>query len=81
MSSFSKNLALLIGGALVGATVALLLPAEKSEELRHKINDLADEAKKRAHDYCEQVKHDLENIQHEPESPEAQTEKEAKDGK
>ena len=59
MSSLSKGLALFIGGAMVGAAAALLLTPKKGEELRQKLTDLAAEAKKRAQNYCEQVKKDL----------------------
>ena len=67
MNNLFKGAALFIGGALAGAAAALLLTPKTGEEVRHELSDLATEAKKRAHDYCEQVKHDL-------------AEKEAKDG-
>ena len=60
MSSLSKGLALFVGGAMVGAAAALLLTPKKGEEVRKELADLAAEAKKRAQQYCEQVKKDLE---------------------
>ena len=77
MSSLSKGLTLFIGGAIVGATAALLLTPKKGEELRQELADLASEAKKRAHDFCEQVKQDM--AQHEAtcEEPVQKTRKEA----
>lgn len=59
MSNFSKGAALFIGGAIVGATVALLLSPKTGEEIRQQLSDYADEAKKRMQDYCEQLKQDL----------------------
>ena len=49
----SKGLALFVGGAIVGAAAALLLTPKKGEEVRQELADLAAEAKKRAHQYCE----------------------------
>ena len=59
MSRLSNGLALFVGGAIVGAAAALLLTPKKGEEFRQELADLAAEAKKRAHQYCEQVKQDL----------------------
>ena len=59
MSNLFRGAALFIGGALVGATAALLLSPKSGEEIRHQIADYADEAKKRMQDYCEQLKQDL----------------------
>ena len=61
MSKLSNGIALFIGGAIVGAAAALLLTPKNGEELRHEISDLADEAKKRAQGYCEQVKQEIQN--------------------
>lgn len=44
---------------MVGAAAALLMAPKKGEELRQDLLDLAEEAKKRAQDYCEQVKQNL----------------------
>ena len=60
MSRLSNGLALFVGGAIVGAAAALLLTPKKGEEVRQELADLAAEAKKRAQEYCEQVKKDLE---------------------
>ena len=78
MSNLSKGLALFIGGAVVGAAAALFLTTKKGEEIRQELSDLASEAKKRAQDYCEQVKQDLAEVQAEVE---AEMRKEAEDGK
>lgn len=51
-----KSSALLIGGALVGAAVALLFTTEKGAQVRQQMGEMADEAKKHAQDYCEQAK-------------------------
>ena len=59
MSNLFKGAALFIGGALVGAAAALLLTPKSGEEVRKEIADLAEEAKKQAQGYCEQVKQDL----------------------
>lgn len=59
MNSLSKGLALFIGGAIVGAAAAVLLTPKKGEEVRQELADLAAEAKKRAQDYCEQVKQQI----------------------
>lgn len=59
MSNLGKGAALFIGGAIVGATVALLLAPKSGEEIRQQMADYADEAKKRMRDYCEQLKQDL----------------------
>ena len=72
MSNLSKGLALFIGGAIAGAATVLLLTPEKKEEIRQELADLADEAKKRAHAYCEQVRQDLAEA-----NANAQTKKEA----
>jgi len=59
MNNLFKGAALFIGGALVGATAALLLSPKSGEEIRQQIADYADEAKQRMQDYCEKLKADL----------------------
>lgn len=59
MNNLFKGAALFIGGAIVGATAAILLTPKKGEDIRQELADLAAEAKKRAQDYCEQVKQNL----------------------
>ena len=59
MNNLFKGAALFIGGALVGATAALLLAPKTGEEIRQQIANAADEAKQRMQDYCEQLKADL----------------------
>ena len=59
MNNLFKGAALFIGGALVGATAALLLSPKNGEEMRQQLADYADEAKKRMQNYCEQLKQDL----------------------
>ena len=56
MSQLFKGAALFIGGALVGAAAALLLTPKTGEEMRKELADLADEVKKNAQEYCEQLK-------------------------
>ena len=55
-----KRFFIFAAGAAVGAAVALLLAPKSGEEMREDLKDLAQDATKRAHDYCEQVKKDLE---------------------
>lgn len=59
MSNLFKGAALFVGGAVVGAAAALLLAPKTGEQVRKDLADLADEAKKRAHDYCEQVRQEM----------------------
>lgn len=59
MNNLFKGAALFIGGAAVGAAVALLLTPKTGEEVRKEIADLAQDLKKSAQDYCEQVKQEL----------------------
>ena len=77
MSSLSKGLALFIGGAIAGAAAALLLTPKKGEEVRQELADLAAEAKKRAQQYCEQVKQDLAEAKAAAEAEVKEPEKEA----
>ena len=55
-----KRFFIFAAGAAVGAAVALLLAPKSGEEMREELKDMAQDATKRAHDYCEQVKKDLE---------------------
>ena len=77
MSRLSKGLALFVGGAIVGAAAALLLTPKKGEEVRQELAGLAAEAKKRAHQYCEQVKQDLADANATAEAQAEETKKEA----
>ena len=70
-----KGLIKFAAGAIAGAAVALLLTPETREQIREKIKDLADEAKKRAHDYCEQAQKNM--AAEDPQSGQHQSEKEA----
>ena len=81
MNNLLKGVALFVGGALVGAATAMLLTPKNGEEVRKDLADLAAEAKKRAQDYCEQVKKDLAEAQAvveaavQPEKPKAKKSK------
>ena len=55
-----KKLFIFAAGATVGAAVALLLAPKSGEEMREELKDLAQDATKRAQDYCAQMKKDLE---------------------
>ena len=55
-----KKLFIFAAGAAVGAAVALLLAPKSGEEMHEELKDLAQDATKRAQDYCAQVKKDLE---------------------
>ena len=59
MNNALKGIALFIGGAVAGAAVALMLTPKNGEEIRKELRDLAEEAKKRADDFCEQVKTEI----------------------
>ena len=56
MNNLFKGAALFVGGAIVGAAVALLLAPKTGDEMRKDVADLMDDLKKGAQDYCEQVK-------------------------
>ena len=60
MNNLLKGAALFLGGAIVGATAALLLAPKSGEELRKEIAEFAEDAKKRTQEYCEQVKVEVE---------------------
>ena len=80
MGNLFKGTALFIGGAIVGAAAALLLAPKKGEELRQDLADLAEEAKDRAQNFCEQVRQEMTQAQTQPQA-EAQTqETEVQDG-
>lgn len=59
MNNALKGIALFFGGAVAGAAVALMLTPKNGEEIRKELRDLAEEAKKRADDFCEQVKTEI----------------------
>lgn len=56
---FVKGTLLLAGGIVIGAAAALLVAPQTGEETRKQIADFAEDAKKRAKDYCEQLKQEL----------------------
>lgn len=56
MNNLFKGAALFVGGAIVGAAVALLLAPKTGDEMRKDVADLMDDLKKGAQDYCEQAK-------------------------
>lgn len=62
MNSLFKGAALFVGGAIVGAAVALLLAPKTGEEVRKDVADLMDDIKKGAQDYCEQAKQKVQEI-------------------
>lgn len=55
-----KRFFIFAAGAAVGAAVALLLAPKSGEEMRDELKDMAQDATKRAQDYCAQAKKDLE---------------------
>ena len=59
MNNLFKGVALVIGGALLGAATALLLTPKTGEEVREQLSGYAEDAKKRLQDYCEQLKQNL----------------------
>lgn len=62
MNDLVKGTLLLAGGIVIGAAAALLLAPQTGEETRKQLSDLADEAKKRAQDFCEQAKENLAQV-------------------
>lgn len=52
-----------IGGAVAGAAAVLLLTSENGKEVREKLSGFASEAKKRAQEFCEQVKENMAEAQ------------------
>ena len=71
MNNLFKGAALLAGGVLVGAAAVLLLAPKAREEAQNQISDFASEAKKRAQEYCEQVKQKISKAEAEPVTEEA----------
>ena len=63
MKDLIKTTIVFAAGAAVGAAVAMLLTTKTGEEIRTQLRDLAEDAKKRAQDYCEQVKKEIEEAQ------------------
>lgn len=59
MNNFIKGGLLFLGGAAVGATLALLLAPKTGEETRKQLSDLAEKAKKRAEEYSAKIKENL----------------------
>ena len=62
MKDLVKGAALLLGGAVLGAAAALLLTPKTGEQVREQIKDITEDAKKRAQDYCDQLKKDLAEV-------------------
>ncbi len=62
MKDLVKGVALLLGGAVLGAAAALLLTPKTGEQVREQIKDITEDAKKRAQDYCDQLKKDLAEV-------------------
>ena len=56
MKDLFKGVALLLGGAALGAAVALLVTPKTGEEVRNELKDLAEEAKKQVIDLAEEAK-------------------------
>ena len=59
MNNLSKGGFLFLGGAAVGATIALLLAPKTGEETRKQLSNLAEQAKKRAEEYSAKIKENL----------------------
>ena len=59
INNFIKGGLLFLGGAAVGATVALLLAPKTGDETRKQLSDLAEKAKKRAEEYSAKIKENL----------------------
>ena len=63
MNDFIKGTLLLAGGIVIGAAAALIVAPQTGEETRKQIAEVAEDAKKRAKDYCEQLKQELAEVQ------------------
>lgn len=59
MNNLIKGGLLFLGGAAVGATIALLLTPKTGKETRKQLSDLAEKAKKRAEEYSAKIKENL----------------------
>lgn len=59
MSNLIKGGLLFLGGAAVGATIALLLTPKTGKETRKHLSDLAKKTKKRAEEYSAKIKENL----------------------
>ena len=59
MNNLIKGGLLFLGGAAVGATIALLLAPKTGEETRKQLGDLAEQTKKRAEEYSAKIKENL----------------------
>ena len=62
MNEFSKGAALFIGGAIVGAAVALLLAPKTGKEFREELKDLADKKWKEANEKPEEPKEEVSDV-------------------
>ena len=59
MNNLIKGGLLFLGGAAVGATIALLLAPKTGEETRKQLGDLAEQAKKGAEEFSAKIKENL----------------------
>ena len=59
MNNLIKGGLLFLGGAAVGATIALLLAPKTGEETRKQLSNLAEQAKKRAEEYSAKIQENL----------------------
>ena len=59
MNNLIKGGLLFLGGAAVGATIALLLAPKTGEETRKQLSNLAEQAKKHAEEYSAKIKENL----------------------
>ena len=59
MNNLIKGGLLFLGGAAVGATIALLLTPKTGKETRKQLSDLAKKTKKRAEEYSAKIKENL----------------------
>ena len=60
MNNFFKGAALLLGGAVLGAAVALLLTPKTGEEVRKQLADLLEEAKQQMNQKQQEAKRETE---------------------
>jgi len=62
MNDLTKGVALFLGGAMVGAAVAMLLTPKTGAEMREQIANMASEAKDRAESCREQINKGVEVV-------------------
>lgn len=61
-----KDALVFVAGAAVGAAGAMWLMSDSGKETRKQLSDLAEQAKNKIHECCEQVKQEMEANDEQP---------------